>query len=38
MEARYARTLASLCQWSPGIFDNRLPLPWTTSSWLMGRT
>ena len=29
--------LASFCQWSPGIRANRLPLPWTTSSWLIGQ-
>ena len=29
---------ASFCQWSPGIREKRLPLPCTTSSWLIGST
>ena len=29
---------ASFCQWSPGIRAKRLPLPCTTSSWLIGST
>ncbi|MCW2609270.1 MAG: hypothetical protein JWM15_516 [Cryptosporangiaceae bacterium] len=38
MKARYARTFASCCHRSPGILRSSEPLPWTTSSWLIGST
>jgi hypothetical protein len=38
MYASSARTLASRCQVSPGIFAASEPLPCTTSSWLIGST
>ena len=38
MKAKNARRLASCCQRSPGILRSSEPLPWTTSSWLIGRT
>ena len=35
IHANIARRLANFCQSSPGILPSRLPLPCTTSSWLM---